>query len=86
MSVTVYANQREDEFEGVRYKPGYTFLYGSNDKHGIELPATVAVDFNNGSLRLEIADAHALMEGLAVALVEHAVALKDSATDSKAVA
>lgn len=86
MSVTVYSRNRDDELTGVRYVAGYAYTYGQNHTHVIEIPAVVSAEFGKGSLALEIADARALMEGIAVALVEHAVAVKVSAIESKAVA
>ncbi|MFB8007528.1 hypothetical protein [Nocardia sp. NPDC056000] len=78
MSASVYALAREDRLTGVRYIAGHHYFYGSNDRHGIEVPPSVSVDFLKGSLVLDIADARDLLEELAVVLVEHAVALKDS--------
>lgn len=86
MTANVYVLAREDKLTGVRYIAGHRYFYGSNDRHGIEVPGTVSVDFLKGSLVLDIDDARELLEELAVAIVEHAVALKDSQTDPKAVA
>ncbi|MCU1641199.1 MAG: hypothetical protein JWN03_1474 [Nocardia sp.] len=86
MSVKVYADSRDERLRGVRYVAAHRYYYGTSKRSGIEVPAAVSVDFSSGSLVLEIEDAHVLMESIAVALVEHAVTLKDSVTGAKAVA
>ncbi|MEV6101038.1 hypothetical protein [Nocardia sp. NPDC051981] len=86
MAVSVYAKSRDEALRCVRYVAGHQYYFGAADQHHIRIPATVLVDFGAGSLELDMEDARALMFGLAVALVEDAVALKDSPLDPKAVA
>ncbi len=70
----------------VEYRPAYIYT----DRHGFSypIPALVYVQFNGDDIRmvLDIEDAEALLYALGVAMVEHAVALKDSPSDPKLVA
>ncbi|MBF6212248.1 hypothetical protein IU433_17540 [Nocardia puris] len=69
-------------------KVGYRAAYVYEGKgYTYPIPAAVMVRFGTDArLSLDIADAEALMYALAVALVEHAVAVKVSPADPKAVA
>lgn len=86
MSASVYTLAREDTLTGVRYIVGHRYFYGPKDRRGIDIPASVAVDFLKGSLVLDIEDARELLEELAVVLVEHAAAQKNSPRGPQAVA
>ncbi|MFE5283871.1 hypothetical protein ACFRAQ_02720 [Nocardia sp. NPDC056611] len=86
MSAKISVGNMDDQLSEVRYEAAYTYRCGPNGRRGIEIPATVALRFNNGTLRLDIDDARALADGLTVALSEHAATLKDSASGPKAVA
>ncbi|MFE2995333.1 hypothetical protein ACFXG4_10025 [Nocardia sp. NPDC059246] len=70
----------------VEYRPSYTYTCSNGDPYPV--PALVSVQFNGGDIRmaLRIEDAEALLYALGVAMVEHAVALKDSPSDPKLVA
>ncbi|MET8424379.1 hypothetical protein [Nocardia sp. NPDC004860] len=73
----------------VQYKPAHTDRWGSNNQYEDEVPAQIWVYMDGDSslsLSLSPEDAQVLMEHLAVALVEHAVALKDSTSGPKLVA
>ncbi|MFE3028145.1 hypothetical protein [Nocardia tengchongensis] len=62
----------------VEYRSSY--IYTGSSGHSYPVPALVSVQFNGGDIRmaLRIEDAEALLYALGAALVEHAVALKDS--------
>ncbi|MVU79471.1 hypothetical protein GPX89_19755 [Nocardia sp. ET3-3] len=84
--MSVYAKSRAEQLKEVRYVAGQTIHYGAAKQHQIRIPGLVSVKFGDGSLELDIEDAHALMFGLAVALVQDAAALRESAAGPKAVA
>lgn len=62
----------------VEYRGSYIYTWSNGDSYLI--PALVYVEFNGGEIRmaLDIEDAEALLYALGVAMVEHAVAVKDS--------
>lgn len=68
------------------YRPARTIEVGGGCEY--DIPASVCVRFKGSDIRLDLdlADAEELVYALAVAVVEHAVALKDSPSDPKAVA
>ncbi|MEV6069255.1 hypothetical protein AB0L82_22135 [Nocardia sp. NPDC052001] len=76
--MSIYARSHDEAFEQVTYAPAVTHYYGSDNRYGIDVPAMASVRFSSSSLILDIEDARALMEALAVVLVEHAVAQKNS--------
>lgn len=70
----------------VEYCPADVWEASSGSRY--DIPAMVSVVFEGSDVRmsLDIADADALMSALAVALVEHAVAQRNSGSGPKAVA
>lgn len=70
----------------VEYQPADVWEASSGSRYPI--PARIWVAFEGTEVRmsLDIADADALMSALAVALVEHAVAQRNSGSGPKAVA
>ncbi len=77
MATFVHTTTAVAGIRSVEYFPAY--LVGSG-RRADQIPATVQVllgEDGDVTLELPIDDARALMESLAVALVEHAAALKD---------
>ncbi|WP_280356385.1 hypothetical protein [Nocardia otitidiscaviarum] len=84
--MSVHSHVRSEVLVGIRYHAAHVYRYGPGDCFELPVKARVSVDFGDGSLVMDIGDARALMEGLGVALVEHAVAVKDASSGPQAVA
>ncbi|WP_433562309.1 hypothetical protein ACQP1O_33160 [Nocardia sp. CA-151230] len=86
MAVGVYVKSRDDQLKDVRYVAGHMVYFGAANQHRVRIPATISVEFGEGSLELDIDDARSLMFGLAVALVRDAATPNDAEAEQRAVA
>ncbi|MFD6355739.1 hypothetical protein [Nocardia tengchongensis] len=74
----VTVTSSETGLRKVEYRPSYIYTYSSRGPYLI--PPSVYVEYNHGDIRmaLDMEDVEALLYALGVAMVEHAVAVKES--------